>query len=115
MTEHEVQREFVKWFRQTYTGVRIFAIPNGGYRSKSLAMKLKAEGVAKGVPDLFVPEMALWIEMKREKGGVVSPEQRDWMDYLKNIGYHTMVCRGLEDAKRQVVEFSQLTDRFRPL
>ena len=114
MTEHEVQREFVKWFRQTYAGVRIFAIPNGGYRSKSFAMKLKAEGVSKGVPDLFVPEMALWIEMKREKGGVVSAEQKDWMAYLDSIGYHTMVCRGLDDAKCKVMAFTQIADRFRP-
>ena len=107
MTEHEIQREFVKWFRQTYKGVRIFAIPNGGYRGKSQAMKLKAEGVSKGVPDLFCPELYLWIEMKREKGGIVSPEQKEWLEYLASVGYKTMICRGLDDAKAQVVEFTQ--------
>lgn len=112
MTEHEIQREFVKWFRQTFKGVRIFAIPNGGYRGKSQAMKLKAEGVSKGVPDLFCPELYLWIEMKREKGGIVSPEQKDWLEYLGTVGYKTMVCRGLEDAKAQVIEFLQARDAF---
>ena len=33
-TEHEEQRELVRWFRQTWPGVRIHAIPNGGARSK---------------------------------------------------------------------------------
>ena len=44
-TEHEEQREFVCWFKQTYKGVRIFAIPNGGLRGRAAAGKLKAEGV----------------------------------------------------------------------
>lgn len=107
MTEHEVQREFVRWFRQSLPGVRIFAIPNGGFRGKAAAGRLKAEGVSKGVPDLFCPELFLWIEMKRAKGGVVSPEQRDWLDYLASCGYATLVCRGLEDAKEQVIQYLQ--------
>jgi hypothetical protein len=40
-TEHEEQRELVKWFRQTFDGVRIFAIPNGGARSITTAARLK--------------------------------------------------------------------------
>ena len=58
-TEHEEQREVVRWFRQTYKGVRIFAIPNGGARSPATAGRLKAEGVSSGVPDLFVPAWAV--------------------------------------------------------
>lgn len=75
-TEHEEQRELVRWFRQTYTDVRIFAIPNGSGRSKSAGARLKAEGVSAGVPDLFIPGWRLWIEMKRIKGGSVSLEQK---------------------------------------
>lgn len=113
MTEHEVQREFIKWFRQNFINIRIFAIPNGGYRSKIQAMKLKAEGVSKGVPDLFCPELYLWIEMKREKGGIVSPEQRDWLNYLAEIGYATIIGRGLDDAKKQVIEYVQSCDHIK--
>ena len=43
-TEHEEQRDLVRWFRQTWPGVRIFAIPNGGARSPATAGRLKAEG-----------------------------------------------------------------------
>ena len=32
----------------------IFAIPNGGYRNKGEARKLKATGTKSGVPDLFL-------------------------------------------------------------
>ena len=110
-TEHEEQRELVRWFRQTWPGVRIHAIPNGGARSKATAGRLKAEGVASGVPDLFVPAWRLWVEMKRTKGGSVSAEQKDWIAYLQEVGYCAIVCKGAEDAKRQISAFfDQLKD-----
>ena len=104
-TEHEEQRDFVQWFRQQHSKVKIFAIPNGGARSSSQGAKLKAEGVSRGVPDLCIPEWHLWVEMKREKGGVVSSEQQEWIDYLSAIGYVCAVCNGFEDAKKMVTEF----------
>lgn len=51
---------------------------------------------------MFVPAWSLWIEMKRTKGGSVSAEQKDWLQYLEGIGHTAIVCRGAEDAKRQV-------------
>ena len=101
-TEHEEQRELVKWFRQSFDGVRIFAIPNGGARSITTAAKLKVEGVSAGVPDLYVPEWKLWIEMKRTKGGVVDKAQKDWHEYLTAIGDVVIVCRGADEAKRMI-------------
>jgi hypothetical protein len=104
-TEHEEQREVVRWFRQTYKGVRIFAIPNGGQRSIAAAARLKVEGVSAGVPDLFIPAWRLWVEMKRVKNGVLSAEQRDWIKYLEEVGYCAKVCKGADDAKEQITAF----------
>jgi hypothetical protein len=112
LTEHEEQREFVKWFRQTYSGVKIFAIPNGGYRGKTQAMKLKAEGVSKGVPDLFIPEFYLWVEMKRKKGSTTSPEQKEWLNYLNNVGYRAVVCKGCEEAQIAVTDYVAAMSAF---
>ena len=106
-TEHFEQCELVAWFRKSYSGVRIFAIPNGGHRSIAAAGRLKVEGVSSGVPDLFVPAWRLWIEMKRIKGGSVSAEQKDWIAYLESVGYCAKVCKGAEDAKRQIIEFKE--------
>ena len=53
----------------------------------------------RGVPDLFVPAWGLWIEMKRTKGGVVSVEQADWIEYLQGLGYAAVVCRVCDEAK----------------
>jgi len=108
-TEHEEQRELVRWFRQTYADVRIFAIPNGGGRSKSAGARLKAEGVSAGVPDLFIPAWRLWIEMKRIKGGSVSLEQKNWIKYLSEIDYQTIICCGFEDAKNQIQIYKGFT------
>lgn len=106
-TEHEEQREIVKWFRQTFVGVRIFAIPNGGARSITTAAKLKVEGVSAGVPDLYVPAWKLWIEMKRVKGGVVDKIQKDWHEYLTSIGDTVIVCRGADEAKQMIKQVQQ--------
>ena len=101
-TEHEEQRELVRWFRQTWPGVRIFAIPNGGARSKATAGRLKAEGVSPGVPDLFIPAWGLWVEMKRQKGGALSADQKDWIEYLTICGYRCIVAKGADDAMTQI-------------
>jgi hypothetical protein len=104
-SEHFEQRELVRWFRQFYPDVLIFAIPNGGSRSKASAGRLKAEGVVPGIPDLFIPAKGLWIEMKRVKGGALSPEQKAMIQYLEEVGYRAIVCKGAEDAKSKISAF----------
>lgn len=99
-TEHEEQREYVKWFRQNHEAW-IFAVPNGGSRTPATAARLKAEGVSPGVPDLFIPAWGLWVEMKRAKGSKVSAEQKDWHRYLETCGYRVIVCHGCADAIKQ--------------
>lgn len=104
-SEHWEQAEYVSWFRKTFPDVLIFAIPNGGKRSKAQAAKLKLEGVVAGVHDLFVPEWRLWIEMKRQKGGSLSKKQRDFGEEMERVGYDWIVCKGFEDAKAQTEAF----------
>jgi len=102
VSEHYEQALFVQWFRRTYPGILLFAIPNGSYRSKAAGAALKVEGVVKGIPDLFVPAWRLWIEMKKSKGGVVSPEQKDIISQLKAMGYGVIIGKGFEDARKQI-------------
>lgn len=107
-SEHQEQAAFVSWFRAQHPGVLIFAIPNGAFLAGSVGQraaqinKLKAEGLVKGVPDLCVPAWALFIEFKRQKGGVVSPEQAGIHEQLRAVGYAVIVARGAEDAMQQI-------------
>lgn len=107
LSEHYEQATFVAWFRQTYPSVRIFAIPNGGSRSRTQGAKLKLEGVSPGVPDLFIPAWNLWVEMKRSVGGRLSAEQKDWISYLQDVGHCAIVCAGCSDAQEKVRQFEK--------
>ena len=95
-SEHVEQREFVQWVRQM-TPHRILAIPNGGSRGASQGARLKAEGVSAGVPDLYIPALHHWCEMKIV-GGKTSPAQRDWHDYLRSIGDPVVVAYSRDEA-----------------
>lgn len=110
MSEHLEQREFVSWFRKTYPGVRIFAVPNGGARNIVTAARLKAEGVSAGVPDLFIPAWRLWIEMKRAKGGALSKKQEDWRNYLKNNGYTVIAAHGARQAIDEILSLQWIVN-----
>ena len=95
-SEHVEQREFVQWVRQM-TPYRVFAIPNGGSRGASQGARLKAEGVSAGVPDLYIPALHHWVEMKII-GGKTSPVQRDWHDYLRSLGDPVVVAYSRDEA-----------------
>jgi len=113
-SEHIEQVRFVAYFRKTFPGVLIYAIPNGSSRgsNKRAAMirgaQLKAEGVTRGVPDLHVPEWGLWIEFKRVKEAKprLSKEQKVIIAYLKETcSQSTLVAYGFEHGKAILNEF----------
>ena len=88
----------------------MFAIPNGGSRHILEAVNLKKQGVKKGIPDIFLATPTinyhgLFIEMKRTKGGVVSPEQKEWIAKLEKNGYCCIVCKGFEEAKDGILHY----------
>lgn len=62
-------------------------------------------GVVAGIPDLFIPAWNLYIELKREKGGVVSEAQKKIMAYLSRHGYTCIIGYGATDASIKVLKF----------
>ena len=108
--EHCEQVALFQWaetVRRKYPELRwMFAIPNGGARHIAVAIKLKAEGVKAGVPDIFLPVArsdwnGLFIEMKSGKNKP-SDRQIDWKNALTIAGYKSIICYGWEDAKGQI-------------
>jgi hypothetical protein len=106
VSEHGEQAALFEWAAlraNQYPEVRLlYAIPNGGYRAKATAVRLKAEGVREGVPDTHLPVArgayhGLYIEMK-VKGGRVRSSQSNWIYELRRQGYMVAVCWSKEQA-----------------
>ena len=88
----------------------IYAVPNGELRSKGTAGKLKSQGVKPGVPDLVLPVarggyFGMYIEMKRQRGGSLSPDQKWWRDQLIDQGYYWHVFKGFRAAEPKILEY----------
>lgn len=118
-SEHLEQVAVIRWCsenKDTYPNVdRIFAIPNGGHRFKSVAGKLKAEGVKAGVPDLFLPVPrgpyhGLFIEMKYGKNKATE-KQLGWLSYLGACGYKCAVCTGQDEAIKELKDYYTWSSR----
>ena len=105
-SELQEQKAFIQWLQLKH--IPYFAIPNGGKRTRWQAAQAKQEGMVAGAPDIAVilPDgLTLWIEMKRRKGGQISPAQKAFGQTLLDNGHHYRVCRGWEDAMEFVSGF----------
>jgi len=111
-TEDEECYILVEWL--TRIRLRFTHIPNEGKFPVQYRMKLKKLGVSSGFPDyiIFIPKersvtnenVTIFCEMKRTKGGVVSPFQKEWNRFLNSIGQVARVCLGFDDVKK-VIDF----------
>lgn len=84
--------------------------------------KLKKMGQSRGVWDyeVFVPQIGatgevddyqlLKIEMKRQQGGTVSPEQKEWGNIYETAGIPCKVCKGAKDAIAFVENYLRKAD-----
>ena len=112
--EAEEQAALFQWARLASAGhpeLRLlYHIPNGGSRNRLEAVHLKQQGVRSGVPDICLPvprgtHGALYIELKRVKGGKVEASQQRWIDALNEVGNLAVVCRGAEEAQKVILEY----------
>ena len=109
-SEANQQEIVIKYLRLAYPDA-LYCASAGGMRTSYLqAIKMKRTGYVKGFPDLFIYEPrneynGLAIEMKKEKGGVASPEQKRWQDQLRNRGYASYICKGSEEAIKVIDEY----------
>ncbi len=91
----------------------MYHIPNEGRRSVVTGARMRSEGMRKGVPDICLPVprgsyAALYIELKRTKGGKVSEEQRAWVDALNRAGNRAVICKGWESARNEIESYLRM-------
>ena len=106
MSEDILQAEIFKWYHNNYCLKNhkprhcIFAVPNGGYRTKREAMKLKATGVVAGVADLIIIQdnTTLFVELKKPTGRQ-SKEQIEFEKTVTDLGFKYYLIRSLDEFK----------------
>lgn len=93
-------------------GVLWCHVPNEGKRNVISGARLRAAGMKRGVPDIFIysgvdnPEQKLLfenhrgvaIELKRTKGGRLTDHQKQWLSDLSDAGWYTATCHGYTDT-----------------
>jgi hypothetical protein len=102
----------------------LYAIPNGaklpwrkdksGHRYSKEAIKLKAEGLKPGIPDLMLPVArggyhGFYLEMKYGRN---SPEahQLEMMDKLRLQGYLVLVFYSWQNAAKELLVYMERKD-----
>jgi len=116
-TEAQIQRAIANILDRL--GICWCHVPNEGKRNKIAGSLLRASGLKSGVPDILIFEPApnmptvrgVAIELKRSKGGRVSENQEKWLSKLDKLGWHTAVCKGYEQAIRELEELGFLKEQ----
>jgi len=118
--EQQYQIAVVNYLRSAYPDVLFTIAPSGMKLSIGLAKKFKALGYKAGTPDLMVFKPyckdnkplyhALFIELKTPKTvwsskGIISEEQKDFIERLRALNYRAEVCYGSEEAFKVIDEY----------
>lgn len=110
--EHDEQVAIIEWCNHhpDPRPKRIYSHLNGVRLSIGTAIKAKAAGAKAGIPDLFLPipqgwHHGLYIELKRIKGGIVSPEQEQCIQDLRDWGYRVEICKGSQHAIKVIADY----------
>lgn len=102
--------EWASWY--PFIIKKLIAIPNGGYRNKREAARLKAAGVKAGVSDIFFAQpvlsySGLWIELKAPKphDAKITAEQRIWLERMVKAGYVAGIAYGWVQASQYIDDY----------
>lgn len=101
-TEYQECQAFHQWLQAKH--LKHTHIGNesqmGGRAGAIRGARLKSIGQSKGFPDylVLVNNRLIAIEMKRQKGGRLSKEQKEWLEALRACGIQSFPAQGAEQA-----------------
>jgi hypothetical protein len=108
LTEEQIQVQVAQYLNAKLPkDWRWHHTPNGSHRLKSVAAKLKAQGVKPGVPDVCILRpngSPLWIELKAF-GGVLTVAQREFGAWCIANRQPFKVCRSVGEVEVFLKEF----------
>lgn len=98
--EHAIHVAVAQHLRQRAPGLVWWHTPSGELRDKRTAAKLKAMGTTPGIPDLclIINGRLHLLELKRERGGSLSADQKVMHQRLRAAGAIVETARGLDAA-----------------
>ena len=124
LTEDDHLRATLRWAQlaaSRWPCLRLLLHYPGENKGQHSGRQRRQKGVRPGVPDLLLPVAragyhGLAVEIKRprqldERGrirsreGVLSPEQRDWLEALEREGWRAETCYGADAAIRLVENY----------
>lgn len=105
LPEEDRQAALLSELRRRAPGVTVWAVPNGGKRTRWAASKAKREGMRKGAPDLTITwnRGVAFVEMKN---GTDKPDadQVLLLNALYRAGHHVGVFRTAASAVAWLIE-----------
>lgn len=105
ITPHESweQQSLVAELQRREPGVLMEINPAAGMKlDKKMAARIKDLGYQAGTLDIFLPEHRIYIELKRQKGGSLTSEQKARIPRLEAAGYRVIIAKGAIDALDQL-------------
>lgn len=110
--EDDIQAEFfrlVPVFFSTLPEKLLFAVPNGGKRNKLEAVRLKRQGVKRGVTDVIlqIPRNGygcLDMEFKTDDG-YQSADQKEFQKQTESVGNKYVIVRSAMQAIKEMKEY----------
>jgi VRR-NUC domain len=98
--ESRQQAAVVEWIRLVAPQCVVFAVPNGGLRTKAEAARLKWTGALAGVADLVIIDehgLAYFLEMKSPDGRL-SESQQQFRDLCRQRNWPYEICHTVTEA-----------------
>jgi hypothetical protein len=89
-------------------------LPHEQYTNSRMVKKKNVySGVRKGVPDyiIVIKDIIIFLELKRKSGGVVSTDQKQWLEALDNKTTVSVVCKGFDESKKYIDAILTRSDR----
>ena len=105
--ELKVQIAVVNWIKYNFPNMLYCASAGGMRTSLSIAKKMKASGYVKGFPDLAIlhptkKHFGMFLELKADKKGYATKEQKEWIKNLNDLGYYACVSKGFDAAIQDI-------------
>lgn len=110
--ESDIQMAFISYVRTQYPHLMLTC--NGLFNNRGLVEMSQKMGYCVGIPDIFILNHLLFIELK-SKNGKLSQAQIDCHNKIKEMGIFTVkTIYSLDDAKRLIDEY-ECTDKMKDL